>query len=88
VGAALRLVRRARALTLADVGERSNGEFKPTAVAAYERGERSISLQRFCDLCAFYGVAPELVLAEVTHGIGEAPEEVIDLTQLEERQPR
>ena len=42
-GRALRDARLARGLTLRDVGTRSNGLFKPTAVAGYERAERAIS---------------------------------------------
>ena len=44
VGHALRRARLARGLTLRQVGERSLGTFKPTAVAGYERAERTISL--------------------------------------------
>lgn len=64
-GRALREARLANGLTLREVGERSGGEFKPTAVAGYERAERSISLERFCALCAFYGLAPDRLLAEI-----------------------
>ncbi|MGZ5352909.1 MAG: helix-turn-helix domain-containing protein, partial [Actinomycetota bacterium] len=28
--------------------------FKPSSIAGYERGERAISLQRFCDLAELY----------------------------------
>ena len=65
VGRALRRARLARGLTLRQVGERSLGAFKPTAVAGYERAERTISLERFYALCLFYGVAPTQLLAEV-----------------------
>jgi transcriptional regulator with XRE-family HTH domain len=64
-GRALRDARLADGLTLREVGERSGGAFTPTAVAGYERAERSISLERFCALCAFYGVAPDRLLAEI-----------------------
>jgi transcriptional regulator with XRE-family HTH domain len=83
-GRALRRARLARGLTLKGVGELSNRSFTPTAVAGYERGERQISLQRFCDLASFYGVAPELLLADIQRGMHQ---ELIDLTQLEEPQP-
>lgn len=87
IGSALRRARLARGLTLREVGTRSRGAFSPTAVAGYERGERAISVQRFCDLCAFYGIAPEHLLAAVLRGAaGRA--ELIDLTELEEREPR
>ncbi len=83
-GRALRRARLARDLTLRQVGERSNGAFTPTAVAGYERAERSISLERFCELCRFYDVAPAQLLSEI---LGEArirPHLIVDLTQLQE----
>ena len=53
-------------------------------IGGYERGERSISLARFCDLATFYGVPPDRLLGEV---LGElAPEArsevVLDLNRL------
>lgn len=83
VGCALRRARQAQGLTLRDVGIRSGGAFSPTAVAGYERGERAISLQRFCELATFYGVAPEDLLTEGLHPRDR--ELVVDLTPLEER---
>ena len=83
VGRALRRARHAQGLTLRDVGIRSGGIFTPTAVAGYERGERAISLERFCELATFYGVAPEDLLAEGLHPGDREP--VVDLTPLEER---
>ncbi len=82
MGRALRRARQARGFTLRDVGIRSGGIFTPTAVAGYERGERAISLQRFCRLATFYGVAPEDLLAEALHPDDREP--VVDLTPLEE----
>jgi transcriptional regulator with XRE-family HTH domain len=82
VGRALRRARLTRGLTLRDVGTRSGGIFTPTAVAGYERGERAISLQRFCQLAAFYDVAPEDLLAEALQPDDREP--VVDLTPLEE----
>jgi transcriptional regulator with XRE-family HTH domain len=64
-GRALREARLANGLTLREVGERSVGAFKPTAVAGYERAERSVSLERFCALCAFYGMSPDRLLREI-----------------------
>ena len=84
VGNALRRARLARGLTLRQVGERSLGAFKPTAVAGYERAERTISLERFCGLCAFYGVAPTQLLAEIDEALGARPERIVDLTELED----
>jgi transcriptional regulator with XRE-family HTH domain len=62
-------------------------------LGGYERGERSISLERFCDLAQAYGEAPDVLLAEVLDSVRteelEAPSEseegielVIDLNRL------
>ncbi len=83
VGRALRRVRLARGLTLSQVGERSAGAFKPTAVAGYERAERTISLVRFYGLCAFYGVAPTEVFAEIAEAVDGRADRLVDLTLLE-----
>jgi hypothetical protein len=65
-------------MTLRDVGMRSAGRFKPTAVAAYERSERNISLERFCELSAVYGMAPERLLLQIKWGVAGRPEPRID----------
>jgi transcriptional regulator with XRE-family HTH domain len=83
-GRALRDARLARGLTLRDVGTRSNGLFKPTAVAGYERAERAISLERFCDLARLYGMAPERLLLQILWRIAGGPEPSIDRTKVEE----
>jgi len=84
VGRALRRTRLTRGLTLKQVGERSAGAFKPTAVACYERAERTISLERFYQLCGFYGVAPTQLLAEIEGAVEGRPERIVDLTRLED----
>ena len=83
-GRALRDARLARDLTLRDVGTRSNGLFKPTAVAGYERAERAISLERFCDLARLYGMAPERLLLQILWRMAGGPEPSIDRTKVEE----
>ena len=83
-GHALRRARRARGLTLRDVGTRSEGEFKPTAVAGYERGERAISLERFCALAQLYGMGPERLLSQIMWRIRGGPEPTIDRGRLPE----
>jgi transcriptional regulator with XRE-family HTH domain len=80
-GRALRRVRQARGLTLRDVGVRSNGLLTPTAVAGYERGERGISVERFCELCELYGVRPVGVLAEIVERVKGRVPVVLDLTR-------
>jgi len=87
VGRALRGARQARHLTLRDVGERSDGRFKPTAVAGYERGERSISLERFCELAQLYDMAPERLLAQVLWRTRNLPEPTIDRSKVEALPP-
>lgn len=64
-GAILRRARETRRLTLHDVERRSQGRFKPSTVAGYERGERSISLDRFTQLASFYDFPAEDLLGEI-----------------------
>jgi hypothetical protein len=71
-------------MTLRDVGTRSGGRFKPTAVAAYERGERSISLQRFCELAELYEMASERLLAQIIWRISGRPKPTIDRAKVPE----
>jgi transcriptional regulator with XRE-family HTH domain len=66
VGDELRRARQEAGLALRDLNERSGREFKASAVGGYERGERSISLDRFCRLAALYGVAPEGLLGRIS----------------------
>jgi transcriptional regulator with XRE-family HTH domain len=82
IGMALRRARRARGLTLRDISTLSGGRYKPTSIAGYERAERTISLERFCDLCQLYGVAPPTVLAQILEEV-EGGEPEIDLAFLE-----
>ena len=66
VGRRLRAVRHMQGLTLADVEDRSDGEWKAVVVGSYERGDRGISVPRLSSLAAFYGVplAPLLPTGE------------------------
>lgn len=84
VGEALRKTRQERGLTLHDVGILSGGRFKPSALGGYERGERSISVERFCSLAALYGVPPDRLLARTLEQASPATrcELVIDLNKL------
>lgn len=91
IGRALRRARLERGLTLRDVAQRSDDRFKPTSVAGYERGERAISVERFCALAELYGIAPDRLLAEAVRAWEGSPGVVIDLTLaegLEEPQAR
>ncbi len=67
------------------MSERSNGRFKPSVVGGYERGERGISLARFCELAHFYGVPADRLLRRVLDLLRpERRELVLDLGRLEE----
>jgi len=83
IGRALRRARRARGFTLRQVAIQTAGRFKATSVAGYERGERTVSVERFCELCDLYGVAPQAVLGDILVTVGGKPEPEIDLTRLE-----
>jgi transcriptional regulator with XRE-family HTH domain len=82
-GRALRRAREARGLSLRALAAASGGRFKATSIAGYERGERSISVTRFCELCTFYGVSPDRVLAHVVRAVEGTSEPIIDLALLE-----
>lgn len=84
IGHTLRDARKRRGLTLHDTTSLSGGRYKASAVGGYERGERSISLQRFCELAELYGESPDRLLAEAFDGLspGRGDDVVIDLTRL------
>jgi transcriptional regulator with XRE-family HTH domain len=62
VGYRLRAVRRSLGLSLADAARRSNGEFKPSVLGAYERGERALSVSRLLRIANAYEVPVEVLL--------------------------
>jgi transcriptional regulator with XRE-family HTH domain len=74
----------ARGLTLREVFGRSGGKFKPTSISGYERGERSISVERFTELCGMYDVPPQAVLAEVVATARVKASAHLDLSRLED----
>lgn len=84
VGTRLRGVRRAKGLSLDDVERSSNGRWSASAVGAYERGFRNLSLPRLRDLALFYDVPMSVLLGEVD-GIGSPsrpPRLTLDLHRL------
>lgn len=87
IGRALRRARIARGMTLRDLATASAGRFKPTSVAGYERGERSISLVRFCELCRMFDVPADRLLAEILRVTGGETGLRIDLEHLERLGP-
>jgi transcriptional regulator with XRE-family HTH domain len=62
VGEKLRRMRQDRGLSLQEVCERSGGSFVVSTLSAYERGKRSLSLERLCELASIYGQSPMSML--------------------------
>jgi len=70
LGRRLREARRAAGLTLREAAARSGGRFRPTSIAGYERGERSISVERLAELAAIYQRSPSSILEEAMRDAG------------------
>src|SRR5690606_9975733 len=66
VGQRLRAIRQAQGLSLAEVETRSDGRWSASAVGAYERGFRTLSLPRLRALADFYRVPVAVLLGEAT----------------------
>ncbi len=84
VGQRLRAIRQAQGLSLAEVEDRSDGRWSASAVGAYERGFRTLSLPRLKALADFYRVPVGVLLGEPLP-ITSAPERrkiVLDLEAL------
>ena len=60
----LRAIRQAQGLSLAEVEARSEGRWSASAVGAYERGFRTLSLPRLKSLADFYKVPVAVLLGE------------------------
>ena len=88
VGVRLRAVRRQRRLSLDDVERASGGRWSASAIGAYERGFRNLSLPRLRELAEFHDVPMSMLLGEVDireggderHSSGKL---VLDLVALE-----
>ena len=64
VGQRLRAIRQAQGLSLAEVETRSEGRWSASAIGAYERGFRTLSLPRLKSLADFYKVPVAVLLGE------------------------
>jgi transcriptional regulator with XRE-family HTH domain len=62
VGDKLRRLRQDRSLSLQEVCDRSGGSFVVSTLSAYERGKRSLSLERLYELAGIYGQPPTAIL--------------------------
>ena len=65
VGRRLRAIRRQQHLSLEDVEQRSGGRWSASAIGAYERGYRNLSLGRLRELADFYGVPISVLVGEI-----------------------
>src|SRR5438477_7471766 len=88
VGQRLRGVRRARQFSLDDVERASGGRWSASAIGAYERGFRNLSLPRLRELAEFYDVPMSMLLGEIDIREGSdsaiaANKLVLDLVALE-----
>lgn len=84
VGQRLRSVRRIRGLSLDDVERESGGRWSASAIGAYERGFRNLSLPRLRDLATFYDVPMGMLLGEEDPGDGRGQGRlVLDLVALQ-----
>jgi len=87
VGQVLRKLRTGRNLTLHGVQDLSDGTFKASALSGYERGERSISLEKFRELTDLYSVPADAAMSQILVLLGDSPNanpsnhRVVDLTE-------
>lgn len=83
-GASLRTARLRARLSLQQLSRRSGGRFRPSSLGGYERGERAISLERFCELARLLGVPADQLLTDVLLRSGSPGHRtiVLDLTVL------
>jgi transcriptional regulator with XRE-family HTH domain len=83
-GATLRAARLQAGLSLEQLARRSGGRYKPSSLGGYERGERTLSLPRFCDLAELLGVPADQMLARALRHLdpGQHREVLIDIRRL------
>ncbi len=89
VGQRLRAIRQAQGLSLAEVESRSDGQWSASAVGAYERGFRTLSLPRLKALADYYRVPVAVLLGEPSPipGSPERRKIVLDLEALAKIDP-
>ena len=85
LGERLRAARRRRGWSLHDVENHSGHEFKSSVLGAYERGERSISVQRLHRLAQIYAIDVARLIPS-SDDLGQLPT-VIDLDAMGEADP-
>src|SRR5260370_24432033 len=89
LGARLRAIRTQQGLSLHGVEEKSRGRWKAVVVGSYERGDRSVTVQKLAELADFYGVpVSELLPGDAAPtAMAPSPKLVIDLERMAQ-QPR
>jgi transcriptional regulator with XRE-family HTH domain len=88
VGRRLRAIRQQQRLSLEEVENRSGGRWSASAIGAYERGYRNLSLTRLRELATFYGVPMSVLLGEIDlrdTGVDPMPQRIaLDLASLDQ----
>lgn len=91
LGERLRAIRKMQRMTLQDVEERSDGQWKAVVIGSYERGDRAISVAKLARLARFYGVPVSELLPRASttdDAVDEVDGElVIDLRGLDGEAP-
>ena len=84
VGLALRDARVRAGVSQQELARRSGNRYRPSSIGGYERGERSISVVRFCELARLLRVPADQLLSDaLTHASPHAHREVvIDVSDL------
>src|ERR687887_1125286 len=84
LGARLRAIRTQQGLSLHGVEEKSRGRWKAVVVGSYERGDRSVTVQKLAELAEFYGVpVSELLPGDAAPTpMVPSPKLVIDLERM------
>lgn len=77
ITSSLRRIRRAKSLSLSDVERLSNGALKAVVLGSYERGTRSLSVQRAIQIANLYEVPLEVLLTGESAGGADFVERVI-----------
>lgn len=83
LGSLLRQARRARGWSLADAVAVSDGTFKASTLAAYERGERRVPAHRLYELARLYGT-PVSALYPPTGDLADQADLVEQISHLPE----
>lgn len=84
LGARLRAIRTQQGLSLHGVEEKSRGRWKAVVVGSYERGDRSVTVQKLAELAEFYGVPVSELLPgdSAPTPLVPTPKLVIDLERM------